>query len=321
MKIHFFFIELTASLLLFSSCGSELNKDDSKPSTTQTIYGKQYRDTVFLDYTFFEKTVRAQQEGKIERLLESPTFNQKNLLVQYDDYEEFVVLSGGKEALKEKILVAVQNFPEPMKPIKKKWSDFAQSITPGKILPSFPSFQYKEEAGTIWELKIIDEYNELLKQEHAIQDYFQMSTEAGILTERYAKSGDYVKKNSKLLSYIPRKTTINAHASFEITSEDRKQIETNLAIHLPLEDIRLKQLTKNNVSFNASLTQKITIKNLPAYFIITRNVFEFEIPAELVNADETITIVTEKGLVKKKIHKQKNTFVHFDQKNQVVISL
>lgn len=306
-------------LLIISSCTSDSGNNPKADLSSISLQGKQCRDTVSLHYNFTEKTIRAQEEGKIEHLFDGSTFDKKILLVQFDDYDAFVSLSGNKEALKEKILASTQKFPESLNPIKKKWTDFAQNLSPEKTLPPFPSFQFKEEAGAMWEANIIDEYNALILQERAIGNHFQLSTEAGVLVKRFAKSGDNVKKNARLLTYIPQKSIVIAQSNFDLSPDDQKQIASNLEVRLPLDVLSEKTHSKNNLHLQVNLTQKITIKNLPSYFIIPRQLFEFDIPASAVDSNGKITLQTGETTKTVVVQKTSRGYTYKSQKSSITV--
>lgn len=291
-----FIVFLAISFALTTSCSAE-DEENAADQLAQTITvpGIQQRDTVFLRFDLREKRILAQRTGKLERLIEKPDFPKNSLLVQFDDYDAFVALSGEKESLKEELLNNIDQFSPALRPVDKKWRDFANKLGPDKILPVMPAYQYKEEAGTLEEMHLTDKYNALLKKETEIRNYFQMSTESGFVLKTFAKSGDYVKKNQPLMSYHAQKVTVTADATFKLTKTIQKQLETNFVVRLPGDSIRMIKRTPRQVTYLMSLRQKIDPKIMPAYFIINRDEHVFIIPGKYIGKGSQVKVVTAKG--------------------------
>lgn len=277
------------------SCSSE-NDDNSTNSSDQiiTLSGKQQRDTVFLSFIIPEKIIRAQRTGKLERLVENPEFKKNSLLVQFDNYDAFVGLSGEKEALKEDLTNQLDNLPKSLQPIEKKWRDFASKLTPDKMTPPFPSLEYKEEAGFIEEAKIPEKYQSIQKKEAAVQNYFQLSPEDGFIIKAYAHTDEYVTKNKPLISYHPKKIKVTAEAAFPLTKSIAKQIKTNLSVRIPVDEIKTIRKSPQEITYSITLNQKLDRKVCPKYVIINQDQNVFRVPKEFVGKGKKVIVSGEK---------------------------
>jgi hypothetical protein len=280
---------------------------DNSPKTLK-IAGQQQRDTIFLHFNILEKSILAQKTGKLERLMEGPDFKKNDLLVQYDDYDAFVELSGAKESLKEEITNQVINFPKSLQPVADKWRNFAASFSPDKMIPKFPKMEYKEEVGFIESTTILEQYQSLQKKEVAIKNYFQVSSEAGFITETLAKSTDYVKKNKVLIHYQPKKITVVAKADFPLTSKIQTQIATNFSIRVPIEKNQILQKKEKQINYLLTLNQKIDPKMCPKYVIINQDQNSFTIPKEYIGADGTVLLSSKNGTQKEKVSKKNGAY-------------
>lgn len=300
MKILRFVVFLSTLSALISSCSTENEKEasDHLPDTI-TLTGTQLRDTVLLHFDFTQKTIRAKRTGKLERLIETPEFKKNDLLVQFDDYDSFVELSGEKESLKEELLGTVDHFPKALQPIEKKWRDFANKLSPDKMLPPFPEVQYKEEAGVLEEINLVGKYNSLLKKEAEIGNYFQLSPENGFIMERFAKSDDYVKKNQALIAYHPERLKVSASAAFPLTKNIQKQIHTDFAVRIPIDTQQVVKRNAHQITYLLKLNQPISAKVLPQHIIVNRDQHVFRIPKKYVGKDLKATIITSKGTEKR----------------------
>lgn len=302
MRIDRYAVFLPILFMLFS-CSSEDGKETG-PSLPQTLTlnGKQQRDTVFLHFDIPEKIVRAQRSGKLERLIEDPAFKKNNLLVQFDDYDAFVELSGEKEALKEDLANHISNLPKNLQPVEKKWRDFSNKLTPDNVMPALPAFEYKEEAEFLEDVRIREKYDALHKKELAIQHYFQLSTEDGFITKAHAHTDQYVKKNQALLSYHPKKITVTAEAAFPLSRSIRKQITMNLMIRIPVEQLKTGEHSASKAVYQLTLNQKLDPKICPKYVIINQDQHVFLVPKEFVGKDKKVIVLKENGTAKQTVY-------------------
>jgi len=277
------------------SCSNE-NDGNSSNASDQiiTLSGKQQRDTVFLNFIIPEKIIRAQRTGKLERLVENPEFKKNSLLVQFDNYDAFVGLSGEKEALREDLTNQLDNLPESLQPIEKKWRDFASKLTPDKMTPAFPSMEYKEESAFIEEARIIEKYRAIQKKEAAVQNYFQLSKEDGFITKVYAHTDDYVTKNKPLISYHPKKIKVTAEAAFPLSKSITRQIRSNFVVRLPVNDVTITKRSTTKINYSLVLHQALNPKNCPKFFIVMLDKNVFQVPKEFVGKNRKVVVSGEK---------------------------
>ncbi len=294
MKVFRFVVFLSILSVQFS-CSSENDGNSSNASDqTLTLSGKQQRDTVFLNFTIPKKIIRAQRTGKLERLVETPEFKKNSLLVQFDNYDAFVGLSGEKEALKQDLTDQLDNLPKTLQPIEKKWRDFASKLTPDKMIPTFPSLEYKEEAGFIEEAMIKEKYDLIRKKELALQNYFQLSQEDGFITKVYAHTDDYVTKNKPLISYHPKKIKVIAESAFPLSKSITRQIGSNFVVRLPVDSVKIIKRSTTKINYSLLLNQALNPKNCPKYFIVMLDKNVFQVPKEFVGQDGKVVISGEK---------------------------
>lgn len=312
------FVVFLSLLFIQVSCSDapEKSLNDSSPKTI-TLSGQQQRDTVFLTFSIPEKTIRANRTGKLERLVESPEFKKNSLLVQFDDYDAFVELSGEKEALKEDLTNVINAFPQSLKPIEKKWRDFANKLTPDKITPPFPALEYKEEAGVIEEAKIEEKYQAIQKKEAAVQNYFQLSPEDGFLISAQAHTDEYVKKGKILISYHPKKVKVRAEATFPMTKSIVKQIKTNLSIRIPLDAIQTIRTSAGKITYSLTLNQRLDPKICPKYVIINQDQNVFQVPKAFVRKNKKVAVVGEKNL-QSAVYKN-GSYIIYSEKSSLTI--
>ncbi|WP_300665206.1 hypothetical protein [Fluviicola sp.] len=320
MKIIRFVVFLAILPTLTTSCSTENEKDapDHLPET-MTLTGTQQRDTVLLKFDFTPKTIRAKRTGKLERLIETPEFKKNDLLVQFDDYDSFVELSGEKESLKEELLGKVDNFPKSLQPIEKKWRDFANKLSPDKMLPAFPEIQYKEEAGALEEIDLVSKYNSLLKKETEIRDHFQLAPENGFIMERFAKSDDYVKKNQPLITYHPEKLNVTASAAFPLSKNIQKQIHTDFIVRIPIDTQQIVKRNAHQIKYLLKLNQPIHAKILPKHIIVNRDQHVFRVPKNYVGKDLNAKVITSKGVEKKATHFRNGEYLLYDTETSLQI--
>ncbi|MNK01967.1 hypothetical protein D3C87_197830 [compost metagenome] len=317
MEIARYAVFLQILFILFS-CSSE-DGDKTGPALPQsiTLNGKQQRDTVFLYFDIPEKTIRAQRSGKLERLVEDPAFKKNNLLVQFDDYDAFVELSGEKEALKEDLVNYLSNLPKNLQPVEKKWRDFSNKLTPDKLIPAFPPVEFKEEAAFLDELRIREKYEAIHKKELGIQNYFQLGTEDGFITKAHAHTDEYVKKNKPLLSYHPKKIKVTAEASFPFSKSIRKQITTDLLVRMPVEQAKPIQTSSSKDVYQLTLNQKLDPQICPEYVIINQDQHVFRIPKEFVGKDQKAAILKENGIVKQMVYYKNGEYFVYSKKKSI----
>ncbi len=291
----FRFVVFLPILFVQFSCSNE-NEDNSTNSSDQiiTLSGKQQRDTVFLSFMIPEKIIRAQRTGKLERLVENPEFKKNSLLVQFDNYDAFVGLSGEKEALKEDLTNQLDNLPESLQPIERKWRDFASKLTPDKMTPAFPSMEYQEESAFIEEARIAEKYQAIQKKEAAVQNYFQLSQEDGFITKIYAHTDDYVTKNKPLIAYHPKKIKVTAEAAFPLSKSITRQIGSNFLVRLPAESVKIIKRSTTKINYSLVLHQALNLKNCPKYFIVMLDKNVFRVPKEFVGNGRKVIIPGEK---------------------------
>ncbi len=312
------FVVFLSLLSIQASCSDapEKNVNDASQKTI-TLSGKQQRDTVFLTFSIPEKTIRAKRTGKLERLVERPEFKKNSLLVQFDDYDAFVELSGEKEALKEDLTNVINTFSPSLKPIEKKWRDFANKLTPDKITPAFPTLEYKEEAGVIEEAKIGEKYLAIQKKEAAVQNYFQLSPEDGFMITANAHTDEYVKKGETLISYHPKKVKVRAEAIFPLTQSILKQIKSNLSIRIPVDAIKIIRTSAGRVTYSLTLNQRLDPKICPKYLIINQDQNAFRVPKEFVRKNKKAAVVGEKDL--QPVYYQNGNYVIYSEKSSLTI--
>lgn len=291
MKVIRFVVFLPILLLLFSCSDADEKSSDNDSKKVITLSGKQQRDTVFLHFIIPKKTIRAQRTGKLERLVEGPEFKENSLLIQFDDYDAFVELSGEKETLKEDLTNQINSFPKSLQPVEKKWRDFASKLTPDRLMPNFPVLEYKEEAEMIEEAKIQEKYQVIQKKELAVQNYFQLSKEDGFITKLHAHSGDYVKKDRPLITYHPKKIKVIAEASFPLSKSISKQIKSNLLVRIPVDQVKKKQVSPTKISYSLTLNQKLDPKICPKYVIVNHYQNVFHVPKEYIGKDQQVRVV------------------------------
>lgn len=286
-------------ILFVLSCSGESDQTGIDSSQkTLTLSGKQQRDTVFLNFLIPEKTIRAKRTGKLERLVESFEFRKNDLLVQFDNYDAFVELSGEKEALKEDLTNHLNNhLPQSLEPVEKKWRDFAGKLTPDKMMPAFPALEYKEEAGFIEEAMIREKYDEIQKKEVAVQNYFQLSPEDGFITKTFAHTDEYVKKNKPLISYHPKKVKVSAEAAFPLSKSITQQIKSDFLIRIPVDQIKVINKSATTIHYSLTLNQKLDPKICPKYVIINQDQNVFRVPKDFVGKGKKVTVLGEKEKV------------------------
>ena len=319
MKVFQFLVFLP--ILFVLSCSDESDKNlNNSSGQLLTLSGKQQRDTVFLNFMIPEKTIFAKRTGKLERLVENPEFKKNNLLVKFDNYVAFVELSGEKEALKEDLTNQLNNnLPQSLKPVEKKWRDFAAKLTPDKIMPAFPALEYKEEAGFIEEAMIRKKYDEIQKKEAAVQNYFQLGPEDGFILKTYAHTDDYVKKNKPLISYHPKKIKVKVESSFPLTRQIRKQITTNLFVRIPIDQARLLKSSENEALYQLTLNQKLDKRICPEYLLINLDKNAFNIPEDYIGKDGKVIVLSESGPVKEKVYSKNGKNRIFSKSNSLKI--
>lgn len=293
MKIIRFVVFLPILFLLFSCSGEDERNPNNNSDNILVLNGKQQRDTVFLNFSIPEKTIRAQRTGKLERLVENPEFKKNSLLIQFDNYDAFVGLSGEKEALKEDLTNQIDNLPKSLSPVEKKWRDFANKLVPDRMMPPFPTIEYKEEAGFIEEAKIEEKYKAIQKKELAVQNYFQLSKEDGFITKVYAHTDDYVKKNKPLIAYHPKKIKVTAEASFPLSRAIIKQIKTDLLVRVPVDQITRTNLSSTKITYSLTLNQKLDPKICPKYVIVNQEQNVFHIPKDFVGENKKVKVLGE----------------------------
>lgn len=290
MKVIRFVFFFPVLFVLFSCSGEDENNLNDSSNQTITLTGNQQRDTVFLTFNIPQKTIHAQRTGKLERLVESPEFKENNLLVQYDDYDVFVELSGEKEALKEDLTNQINNFPKSLQPVEKKWRDFANKLTPDRMIPGFPTLEYKEEAALIEEANIEEKYQAIQKKELAVQNYFQLSKEDGFITKVYSHTDDYVKKGKSLITYHPKKIKVTAKASFPISKSIARQINADLSVRVPVDRMKMVRVSPTQMTYYLTLTQKLESKFCPKYVIVNLDQNAFRVPKEFIGKDQKVKI-------------------------------
>ena len=311
-------IPFVVFLCLLASCSDAPQKSmDNSSQKTITISGKQQRDTIFLTFSIPEKIVRAQRTGKLERLVENPALKKNSLLVQFDDYDAFVELSGEKEALKEDLSNVINAFPPSLKPVEKKWRDFINKLTPDKMMPALPVLEYKEESGFIEEAKIEEKYLAVQKKEAAVQNYFQLSPEDGFIIKAYAHTDEYVKKGAPLISYHPKKVKVRAEAIFPLTKSIVKQIKTNLVIRIPVDAIKTIRTSAGSITYSLTLNQKLDPKICPKYVIINLDQNVFRIPKEFVRKNKKVAVEGEKNL--QTVYYRKGTYYVYSEKSSLKV--
>ncbi|MDR0802846.1 hypothetical protein [Fluviicola sp.] len=320
MKQIQFVVFLAILSVLTTSCSTK-NETDPSDNIPQmiTISGNQQHDTVFLHFNFRQKTIRAQRTGKLERLIEKPEFTKNSLLVQFDNYDAFVALNGEKESLKEELLGKINLFSQALQPVEKKWQDFASKLRPDKVLPAIPTYQYKEEAEFLEGINLTERYNNLLEKEAEIKNYFQLSTENGFLTETFAKSGDYVKKNQSLIKYHPKEISATADASFKLTKNIQNQLKTHFIVRLPCDSLRVLKYSSGEIQYLLNLNQKINPKMVPRYFIVNQDQYAFIIPEKYIGKDKKVTIETDKGTEQKTASLRNKEYVLFSMEKALII--
>nr|WP_294860302.1 hypothetical protein [uncultured Fluviicola sp.] len=293
MKAFRYVAFLPILFILFSCSGEDEKNLNDNSDNTIVLIGKQQRDTVFLDFSIPEKIIRAQRTGKLERLVENPEFKKNSLLVQFDNYDTFVELSGEKEGLKEDLTNLIDKFPKSLSPVEKKWRDFANKLVPDKVMPPFPTYEYKEEAGLIEDWKIEEKYKAIQKKELSIQNYFQLSKEDGFIIRVYAHTDDYVKKNSPLIAYHPKKIKVTANASFPLSRRIIGQIKTDLLVRIPVDQVTRTNFSSTKITYSLTLTQQLNPKICPKYVIINQEQNVFHVPEDFVGKDKKVKVVGE----------------------------
>lgn len=288
-----FVVFLSLLFALFSCSDANENKLPDNSDQIITLSGKQQRDTVFLKFIIPKKTIRAQRTGKLERLVENPEFEKNSLLVQFDNYDAFVGLSGEKEALKEDLTNQINQFPKSLNPVEKKWRDFASKLTPDKIMPDFPVLEFKEEAELIEESKIEEKYDAIQKKELALQTYFQLSPEDGFITQVHAHTDDYVKKGKTLITYHPKKIRVLAEASFPLTKAIQKQIKTDLLVRIPVDKVVAVKKKTTTITYSLTLKQNVESSFCQKYVIINQDQHVFRVPKDFVGKDQKVHTVGE----------------------------
>lgn len=320
MKIIRFvaFLSVISALTVSCSTESEPDEPDHLPETI-TLTGTQQRDTVLLKFDFTPKTIRAKRTGKLERLIETPEFKKNDLLVQFDDYDSFVELSGEKESLKEELLSKVDHFSKAMQPVEKKWRDFANKLSPDKMLPPFPEIQYKEEAGVLEEINLVNKYNSLLKKEADIRNFFQLSTENGFIMERFAKSDDYVTKNSALINYHPQNLKVTASAAFPLTKNIQKQIHSDFTVRIPIDTQQVVKRNAHQITYILRLNQPISAKVLPKHIIVNRDQNVFRVPKKYVRKDSKANVLSSGGIEKRSVYLRNGEYLLYHSQTAIQI--
>lgn len=291
MKAIRFVVFLPILFVLFSCSDEDEKNIPNNSDNVITLTGKQHRDTVFLSFIIPKKTINAQRSGKLERLVETPEFKKNSLLVQFDNYDAFVELSGEKEEFKEDLTNQINNFPKSMSPIEKKWRDFANKLTPDRMMPAFPTIEYKEEAGLIEEAKIEEKYKAIQKKEGTVQNYFQLSPEDGFIMKVHAHTDEYVKKGKPLITYHPKKIKVTAEASFPLSQSIFRQIRTNLSIRVPVDKVTRIHTSSTKTSYLLTLNQQLDPKICPKYVIVKQDLNVFHVPKEFIGKDKKVTVV------------------------------
>lgn len=289
MKKSRFVVFLLLFILPACSGGEDHSLHDDSDQTLN-ISGIQQRDTVFLTFNIPQKTIRASRTGKLERLVETPEMTKNSLLVQFDNYDAFVEISGEKEALKEELNDRLNQLPASLRSIEKKWRDFAEKLTPDRTMPDFPAYEYKEEAAFMDGTPIRDQYRSIHKKELALQNYFQLSTEDGFIIQAFAHTDDQVKKNSPLLLYHPRKITVTAEAAFPITKKISQQIKSDLLLRIPVERAVKQRTSPQKVTYSLTLNQRLDPRICPAYVIINHEENAFRVPEDFVGKQNQVTL-------------------------------
>jgi hypothetical protein len=287
-----FFLPVLSFLLSCSDDDEKSSNDDSNKIIT--LNGTQQRDTVFLTFNIPEKIIRAQRTGKLERLVERPEFKKNSLLVQFDDYDAFVELSGEKETLKEDLTDQLNNLPKALLPVEKKWRDFAGKLTPDKMTPGFPALEYKEEAAFLEEAKIEEKYRAIQQKEQALQNYFQLSTEDGFIVKAYAHTDEYVKKNKPLISYHPKKIKVRAVASFPLSKSIARQIKADLLVRVPVSQVKKVRISPTKITYTLTLNQKLDPEICPKYVIVNQDQNAFHVPKEFIGKGQKVSVIGKK---------------------------
>lgn len=184
-----------------SGSHKQINPKKSNSNTTNiptnTVKPK-VENTKFIE-TKKISTLISPNSGTIEWLVrEGKSFKKDECILRYDNTKQFLKISQLKVALQAKLSNFILNFPPELESRKTIWAEFASNLTPDKLTPKLP-IEFKEEYDFCTKNStILSEYEELIKEEGLMKDYFVLSKKSGKIQKWNVKQGSKVSKNSTL---------------------------------------------------------------------------------------------------------------------------
>lgn len=137
--------------------------------------------------------------GTVEWLIqEGKSFKKNECILRYDNTKQFLKISQLKASLQAKLSSTILNFPPELENRKTIWAEFASNLSADKLTPKLP-LEFKEEFDFFNKnTSILKEYDDLLKEETLIKDYFVLSKKPGKIQKWKVQKGSNVNKNSTL---------------------------------------------------------------------------------------------------------------------------
>jgi hypothetical protein len=327
-KLNLFFIRVTFNtsfliwlfcLWVISACSNEANELPQSKKTQQSI-GLPSSDTVSIDLQLIKKQLVAHQAGTIERIVEKEQFKKGELLVQFDNYDAFVELSGKKESYKEDVNKFLLSIPENLSRIKQKWSKFEQSISAVRLLPSFPEIEFREEAALLSRTRIILDYNTLVKEEKQLKTYFIVAPKDGFSISTRFKAGDRVLINEKILTYTETKANIKLSSNTGFSKNAIIKLKNNIESQLHCTIIKWDSIQAQKHVVEILLSKPIQPNEIPDFWVINSSQYEHLVPLEFINANNQALVKTIQGTRLVKVFKRggKNRIISSSQNIELI---
>lgn len=274
------------SLFIIYGCNNPSAKPVAQKPNTITIDGKKITDTVLLSFHIPRHTIYNDQSGKVERIVEKKFVSKNELLVQFDNYDEFVNLSGEKETYKDDLSTAINQLPKELTNLKQKWEEFEKAITPDKLLPPFPTVQFREESDWVLRRKLSEKYNKLLTVEKKIRNYFITAPFEGNILKTYVKQGDFIEKNTKIALIQAAKGEVCFVSKSNFEGISKNALYQSLSKQLKTELIAWEKQRKDTICMKFRSLAPIT--KTPKKILLQKTDYAFEIPSEFISKNNMV---------------------------------
>jgi biotin carboxyl carrier protein len=195
---------------LFSLLACKQNENSSHKKNLQENSKKTSSTNTLINTEKEEDTSKSIQEKKFNQLIspnsgtvewliqEGKSFKKNECILRYDNTKQFLKISQLKASLQSKLSSTILNFPPELENRKTIWAEFASNLSADKLTPKLP-LEFKEEFDFFNKnTSILKEYDDLLKEEMLIKDYFVLSKKPGKIQKWKVQKGTNVNKNSTL---------------------------------------------------------------------------------------------------------------------------